>query len=158
MQFSRLFALGLIMGLALTLSACGGKEEKNGGAKKASEKIVGKWDMDPTATLAKIEAEAKTDEEKAALEFTKAMISAAKMSFEFTADGKMVWTMSAGDMNKTEEGTYKVKSEDASSVVVSGTMDNETTDVTIKLLDDNTLELTMPEGGGPETVVLKRAN
>lgn len=140
-----------------------GQETPNASAKRqvgpmsALAKIVGQWDLDTVRTLTGIEAEAKTDEEKAALEFAKGMISAIKMKFEFTADGKLRTSWSFGGKTEKKEGTYVVKSEKVSSVVIAGTVDGKTNDVTIKFVDKNTIELIMPKDEGPGTMVLKRA-
>lgn len=176
MHLTRLVSFALVMGLMLTLSACGGKDEKKdekkeekkdenkeggggGGAaaKKASDKIIGKWNFDSAATLTKMEGTANTEEEKAALEFAKGMMSEMQMSFEFTKDGKMIMGMTAQGESETKEGTYKVKSEDGSSLVIAGTMDGDTKDVKATLLGDDKLELVMPDDEGPGAMVLNRA-
>lgn len=123
----------------------------------ALEKIVGQWGLDTVRTLTSIEAEAKTDEEKATAELVKSMISAMKIKFEFTAEGKLLMNMSLGDMTQKKEGTYVIKSEKASSLVIAGTFDGETKDVTIKIVDKNTIELIMPKDERPGAMVLKRA-
>lgn len=131
--------------------------KRQAGPMSALAKIVGQWDLDPVRTLTSIEAEAKTDEEKAALAFAKAMISAMKMKFEFTANGKLLMSVSFGGKTEKKEGTYVIKSEKVSSVVIAGTVDGETKDVTIKIVDKNTIELIMSKDEGPGTLVLKRA-
>lgn len=182
MHLSKYVTVSLVVGIALSLAACGGKdekkeaekdtvdkkEEKKEGAddkkadsekasgKKVSQQIIGKWNLDTGDTISKMEAEAETEEEKQALEFAKAMISEMDMRFEFTSDGKMLLTMTAGDMSETQEGTYEVKSEDAASVVIAGTLDDETKDVTIKLVEDDKIEMIMPEEDGPGSMVLTR--
>lgn len=174
MQLSRLLSIGLVIGFTLSITACGGKDEKkesgdkketkkdsgdNGasgsGPKKASEKIVGKWELDTDATLAKLESEAKTDEDKAGLQFAKGFLSAMKMTVELTSDGNMSIGMAAEGKVETKEGTYTVKSEDASSVVISGTVDGKTKDIELKLVDDDTVEFEGDEG--PGAMVLRRA-
>jgi hypothetical protein len=174
MQLSRLLSLGLVIGFTLSIAACGGKDEKKesgekketkkdsgdngasgGGPKKASEKIVGKWELDSDATVAKLESEAKTDEDKAGLQFAKGFLSSMKMTVELTSDGKMAISMAAGEEAEAKEGTYTVKSEDASSVVISGTVDGKTKDIELKLVDDDTVEFEGNEG--PGAMVLRRA-
>ena len=125
----------------------------------AGKQIIAKWELDTVRTVAKLSEEAKTDEEKAALEFAKGFLSSMKLSFEFTADGKMLLQFSgplAGEKER-EEGTFKIKSEKKLSVVITGTVDGDTKDVTIKIVDKNTIEMHMPEDEGPGVMVLKRA-
>lgn len=168
MVLKRLLSFGILLGFALTLSACGGKDEKSdkgnadgkkegsGSAKKASEQIIGKWKLDAKQTLAKLEKEAKTEKEKQALEFAKGMMSSMDMTFEFTSDGKMLMSMAAGDKTDTKEGTYKVKSEEAASVIIDGTVDDDTKEVTINLLDGDKIEMIVPEEEDMGSMIMVR--
>lgn len=154
MQLSRFFSIGLVMSLALTLSACGGKDEKDA-AKKASEKLVGKWSVDANAMIKKMEAMATTEEAKQDLEQARQEMGSMKMDMAFTADGKMSMDSAFGGFTDSKEGTYTVTSEEAGTVVISGTMDEETKKATIKFLDDDTIDVTID--GEEQVMSFKRA-
>ena len=145
MKLLQAIPLGFVVVSTVVITGCGGKN---------SDKLVGKWTLDSEATLKQMEESAKTDKEKAALAMAKGFIGMMKMEFEFTADGKMNATISAMGTEKKEEGTYKVKTEDP--LVISGTMDGDTKDVSIKFINSDTIEFSMPDDDGPGTMVLKR--
>lgn len=145
MKLLQAISLGLLVVATVVIAGCGDKN---------SDKLVGKWSLDTDATLKQMEASAKTDEEKAAMGMAKGLIGMMKLEFEFTSDGKMKITMPGMDAGKTEEGTYKVKTEDP--LVISGTIDGETKDLPIKFIDSDTIEFSMPEEEGPGAMVLKR--
>ena len=87
MQLTRVLSFGMVLGLVLTLAACGGKDEKKdskkddgGNAKEnggdaGGNTLVGKWNLDTAAMVAKMEAAAKTDEEKQQLELGKKIMA-----------------------------------------------------------------------------------
>lgn len=167
MQLSRLFSLGLVMGLALTLSACGGKEEKkdsgetkkdggsSGTEKTSGEKLVGKWSVDMSAmlgpVLAMMEGQLAQAPEEAKAEIQKqiAQVKEAKMEMEFTADGKMIGTQVGGpEGGKTENGTYEIKSSEGNKVIMTSKMgdDGKDEEVTLTFVDDDTIEFQPPNG------------
>lgn len=176
MRLSRVCSFGLVLGLVLTLSACGGKDEKKeekkedanakkedgkgsgggGGGSASSNTLVGTWNLDTASMIAKMEAEATTDEQKAQLELGKKMIESMKMSFEFTDDGKMMMKMTPpiGEP-QTEEGTYKVTSSEGSKIVFSGTIKGEEKEVTATFSDADTVEMAME--GEEDVMMFKRA-
>ena len=69
----------------------------------------------------------------------------------------MLGSFSFGGKSEKKEGTYVIKSEKAASVAIAGTFDGETKDVTITIVDKNTIELIMPKDEGPGTMVFIRA-
>jgi hypothetical protein len=124
--------------------------------KKTSEKLVGKWSFDAEKMIEKMDSMAKTDKQKADLERAKPAMQAMKIDLEFTSEGKMSLNSAAGEFAENKEGTYTVKREEAAAVVVTGTMDGETKDATVKFLDDNSIEVSME--GEDELMIFKRAN
>jgi hypothetical protein len=124
----------------------------------ASKSLIGKWNLDTAAVLKQMEENAKTDEEKQALTFAKPLMSSMKMQMEFTADGVMAVTMKAFGKDETKKGTYKVKSEKENSLVVLGTMDNDTKEVQMSFPKADVLQLTIPEDKSPlKSMIFNRA-
>jgi len=121
-------------------------------AKSPSETMVGDWSLDVDATVKKMEAAAKSEEEKAALGFAKTMMASMKMSFKIAADGKMSLSMKAGDKNETKEGSYSVKSETDNSLVMDGTFDEKTKSATLNFPSNNQMEMSVDS----QTMVFKR--
>jgi hypothetical protein len=148
MQLSRLLSFGLILGIALTLPACGGKE------KTPSEKLVGKWSVDmsammgPFITMMESQLAKAPEEAKSQIKAEIAKVKEAKMEMEFTDDGKMIATRSGGpEDGETQNGTYEIKSSEENSLVMSTTMgDDEEEEVKVKFVDDDTIEFTSAKG------------
>ena len=127
-------------------------------AGSASKQLVGKWNLDVAAMLKQMEAKAKTDEEKQGLQFAKAIISQMKMEMEFTSDEKMIFSMQAMGKAETKKGTYKVKSEKGNSLVIAGTIDNDTKEVQVSFPKPDVMKLTIPdEPGGLGSMIFNRA-
>jgi hypothetical protein len=163
MQLSRLLSLGFVIGLALTLSACGGKDEKkdggnNGGTsdtkKKPGDKIVGKWTVDiaamtgPAITMMEAQLAEAPEEAKADIAAQIAKIKEAKMEMEFTDDGKMIGTRSGGPADsETQNGIYEIKSSEENSLVLGTKMgDDDEEEVKVTFVDDDTIEITAAKG------------
>lgn len=124
----------------------------------ASKQLVGKWNLDVDAMLKQMEEKAKTDEEKQGLQFAKAFISQMKMEMEFTSDEKMIFSMQAQGKAETKKGTYKVKSEKGNSLVIAGTIDNDTKEVQVSFPKPDVMKLTVPdEPGGLGSMIFNRA-
>jgi len=166
MHLRQFFSLGIVVCAALMLSACGGKDEdtgegenggNGGGNGKDQSKIVGKWVIDMSAmigpAIAMMEgqlAEA-SEEEKKEIEAEIAKMKEAKVEMEFTADGKMIGTRPGPNGQETENGTYQIKSSKGDTIVMVTAMgDDEPEEVSVKFVDDDTIEVTPPEGQGPK--------
>lgn len=127
-------------------------------AEPASKQLIGKWNLDVTAMLKQMEEKAKTEEEKQGLQLAKGIISQMKMEMEFTSDKEMIFSMEAMGRAETKKGTYKVKSEKGNSLVIAGTIDNDTKEVQVSFPKPDVMKLTVPdEPGGLGSMIFNRA-
>lgn len=146
---------------SFALAACSSNdldEQSEKVQKKASDRLVGKWEMDMEAMFEKMLAAAKSDEDRAKIEEGKGeALAAPRMRIEFTADGKIITTIPGGARTSTDEGTYEVKSEDGDSLVIHSQQSGKSRDIKMKFINDDTLDIENQQLG-PEikSMVFKR--
>jgi hypothetical protein len=133
----------------------------------ARQRLVGKWEISADAFREAIKAEmakkSKGEQEDAAMaNMVDAMLEQMKVNFEFTQDGKVNIAMSAMGQDRSETGTYEIVGVDGDNVTLKIITEKDNDEPgKLKFIDDDTIELTPPEGeaagpGGMKTLILNR--
>lgn len=108
-------AILLLAVLALCLTACGEKKEEAAPAATLAPKvhaIVGQWVMDWDLMMQGVSQEE--------YEANKELYDTSEVVMEFTADGKLLQHIKAGDQSETREITYSVSGNELSFMGTTG--------------------------------------
>jgi len=135
----------------------------SGAAATAADKsdIIGKWNLDTDAMLKLVEKQAADGKiPKEQLPILKQVMSSMKMSFEFTADGKLNFEATAGIGGKqSKKGEWSVVSTKEKTLTLNTKVDDKSEEVMITVVGKDEIAIHPPkEANGPvDRLPLKRA-